>query len=158
MDKSMIEFASGRALMDKTPVAARNLISNMASNTQNFGVRGRLENKITALTSLVRQLAIGQHHTSPPTKVCGICTSIEHPTNVCPTLQETEPNSAEVVGLISGPKGSTQTRDSILHKTYLITNTDSNHQFPNIKHHPSNNNNNNNQFSSITVHLLWKIW
>ncbi|RDY00328.1 hypothetical protein CR513_16505, partial [Mucuna pruriens] len=50
-------------------------------NTQQFGIRGsptskivnevvvvdnqRLENKITELTSLVRQLAIGQHHSSP---------------------------------------------------------------------------------------------
>ncbi|RDY06828.1 hypothetical protein CR513_09130, partial [Mucuna pruriens] len=34
MDQSMIDVVSGRALMDKTPAVARNLISNMASNTQ----------------------------------------------------------------------------------------------------------------------------
>ncbi|RDX87051.1 hypothetical protein CR513_31531, partial [Mucuna pruriens] len=34
MDKSMIDAASGGALMDKTPAAARHLISNMASNIQ----------------------------------------------------------------------------------------------------------------------------
>ncbi|RDY10700.1 hypothetical protein CR513_04733, partial [Mucuna pruriens] len=34
MDQSMIDAASGRALMDKTPIATRHLISNMASNTQ----------------------------------------------------------------------------------------------------------------------------
>ncbi|RDX82981.1 Pol polyprotein, partial [Mucuna pruriens] len=34
MDKSMIDAASGGALMDKTPAAARHLISNMARNTQ----------------------------------------------------------------------------------------------------------------------------
>ncbi|RDX89356.1 hypothetical protein CR513_28933, partial [Mucuna pruriens] len=39
MDRSMINAASGRALMDKTPVA-RHLISNMASNTQQFGIIG----------------------------------------------------------------------------------------------------------------------
>ncbi|RDY11029.1 hypothetical protein CR513_04365, partial [Mucuna pruriens] len=33
MDRSMIDAASGGALMDKTPVEARHLISNMASNT-----------------------------------------------------------------------------------------------------------------------------
>ncbi|RDY08412.1 hypothetical protein CR513_07357, partial [Mucuna pruriens] len=33
MDRSMIDAASGGALMDKTPVVARHLISNMASNT-----------------------------------------------------------------------------------------------------------------------------
>ncbi|RDY13643.1 hypothetical protein CR513_01403, partial [Mucuna pruriens] len=69
-------------------------------NTQQFGSRGspatkivneRLENKITKLTSLVRQLAIGQHHSSPLVRECGMCASIEHPTNVCPILQEIEP-------------------------------------------------------------------
>ncbi|RDY08813.1 hypothetical protein CR513_06916, partial [Mucuna pruriens] len=77
MDISMIDVASEGALMDKTPAAARHLISNMASNTQQFGIRGpsqsrmvneigaasnqRLENQLTKLTSLVRQLAVGQH-------------------------------------------------------------------------------------------------
>ncbi|RDX84373.1 hypothetical protein CR513_34592, partial [Mucuna pruriens] len=34
MERSMIDVASAGALMDKTPTAARHLISNMASNTQ----------------------------------------------------------------------------------------------------------------------------
>ncbi|RDX84789.1 hypothetical protein CR513_34096, partial [Mucuna pruriens] len=59
----------------------------VSSNTQQFGVRGsttsrvvneRLENKITELTSLIRQLVIGQHYISPPTRVCGICAFMEH--------------------------------------------------------------------------------
>jgi len=74
MDKSMIDAASGGVLMDKTPVAARQLISNMIANYQQFGTRvvapskataskvfvsmvvdnQRLENKLTELTSLVR--------------------------------------------------------------------------------------------------------
>ncbi|RDX89100.1 hypothetical protein CR513_29225, partial [Mucuna pruriens] len=33
MDRNMIDVASGGALMDKTPVVARHLISNIASNT-----------------------------------------------------------------------------------------------------------------------------
>ncbi|RDX77480.1 hypothetical protein CR513_42387, partial [Mucuna pruriens] len=57
---------------------------------------------MTELTSLVRYLAIGQHHISPPTRVCGIYASIEHPTNAYPTLQESEPNNAKVVGMING--------------------------------------------------------
>ncbi|RDY01002.1 hypothetical protein CR513_15729, partial [Mucuna pruriens] len=80
MDRSMINATSGGALVDKTPVAARHLISNTASNTQQFRNRGatpsrmvnevgaidnlRLENQLTELTSLVRQLAIGQHQPS----------------------------------------------------------------------------------------------
>ncbi|RDX98038.1 hypothetical protein CR513_19101, partial [Mucuna pruriens] len=90
----MIDAASGGALMDKTSVATIHMISNMASNTQQFGIRGaitnkavnevgsidnlRMENQLIELMSLVRQLV-----------VCGICTSVEHLIDMCPTLQET---------------------------------------------------------------------
>ncbi|RDX99342.1 hypothetical protein CR513_17619, partial [Mucuna pruriens] len=113
MDKSMIDAANEGALIDKTPPAARHLISNMASNTQQFGIRGpnqsrmvneigavsnqRLENQLTELTSLVRQLAISQHQPAMAAKICGICTSVEHP-----TLQETESDQLENVGAIGG--------------------------------------------------------
>ncbi|RDX86706.1 hypothetical protein CR513_31939, partial [Mucuna pruriens] len=82
--------------MDKTPAAARHLISNMASNTQ------QLENQLTELTSLVRQLVVGQHQPVMAAKVCGICTSVEHPTDMCLTLQETESDQTENVGAIGG--------------------------------------------------------
>ncbi|RDX99153.1 hypothetical protein CR513_17833, partial [Mucuna pruriens] len=36
-------------------------------------------------------LAIRQHHSSSPMRVFGMCASVEHPTNVCPILQEIEP-------------------------------------------------------------------
>ncbi|RDY12443.1 hypothetical protein CR513_02763, partial [Mucuna pruriens] len=118
MDHSMIDATSGGALMDKTPTAARHLIFNMASNTQQFGIRGasqsrmvneigavdnlRLENQLTKSTSLVRQLVVGQHQPSIVAKVCGICTSVEHPTDMCPTLQETKSDHLESVREISG--------------------------------------------------------
>ena len=35
----MIDAASGGALVDKTPEAARNLIANMAANSQQFNTR-----------------------------------------------------------------------------------------------------------------------
>ncbi|XP_052483033.1 uncharacterized protein LOC105781540 [Gossypium raimondii] len=38
-DRGMIDAASGGALVDKTPEQARNLIANMAQNTQQFGLR-----------------------------------------------------------------------------------------------------------------------
>ncbi|RDX91044.1 hypothetical protein CR513_27030, partial [Mucuna pruriens] len=76
-------------------------------NTQQFGIRGsvasriiyklvivdnqRLENKIIELTSLIRQLAIGQHHISPLVRACRICASVEHPIDAYPILQEIEP-------------------------------------------------------------------
>ncbi|RDX71164.1 hypothetical protein CR513_49525, partial [Mucuna pruriens] len=116
MDRSMVDAASGGALMDKTSVAVRYLISNMTSNTQQFGIRGasqsrmvneisvidnlRLENKLTELISLVRKLVVGQHQPSIAARICGICTSMEHPTDMCPTLQETESDHPESVGAI----------------------------------------------------------
>ncbi|RDY04601.1 hypothetical protein CR513_11670, partial [Mucuna pruriens] len=52
-----------------------------------FGIKGPTASRgVNKLTSLVRLLAVGQHHTSPPTRVCGICVSVEHPTDACPTL------------------------------------------------------------------------
>ena len=68
----MIDAASGGALVDKTPEAARNLIANMAANSQKFGTRldppskhvnkvniSSLEQQIASLTSLVRQMVVG---------------------------------------------------------------------------------------------------
>ncbi|RDY14599.1 hypothetical protein CR513_00318, partial [Mucuna pruriens] len=75
----MINAASGGALMDKTPVVARHLISNMASNTQQFEIRGATTNKF-----------------------CGNYTSVEHFIDMCPTLQETESDNVELVGAIGG--------------------------------------------------------
>ncbi|RDY03724.1 hypothetical protein CR513_12655, partial [Mucuna pruriens] len=118
MDQSMIDTASGGALMDKMPIVIRHLISNMTSNTQQFGIKGvgqprmvneisavetlRHENQLTELTSLVRQLVVGQHQPSIAARVCGIYTFVGYPTNVCPTLQEIESDHLESVGAISG--------------------------------------------------------
>ncbi|RDY06710.1 hypothetical protein CR513_09261, partial [Mucuna pruriens] len=119
MGHNMIDAASGRALMDKTPATTRHLISNMVSNTQQFRTRGvvtnravnkvdvlenlRLKNQLTKLMSLVRQLGVSQHQQIPPVKICGICTFVEHPIDMCPTLQETESDNAEIVGVIVPP-------------------------------------------------------
>jgi hypothetical protein len=82
-DCSIIDVASGGALIDKTPEAARQLISNMATNSKQFGTRGdfpskrvneadisNLENKVNDLTSLVHSLACGNVQ---QVKVCSIC-------------------------------------------------------------------------------------
>jgi hypothetical protein len=44
-DRSIIDAASGGALVDKTPEVARQLISNMAANSKQFGTRGDFTNK-----------------------------------------------------------------------------------------------------------------
>jgi hypothetical protein len=65
-DRSIIDVASGGALVDKTLEAKRQLISNMAANSKQFGTRGdfankqvnevsisNLENKVNDLTLLL---------------------------------------------------------------------------------------------------------
>ena len=70
----MINTISGRALVDKTPKAARNLVANMAVDSQEFKTRHDLpllarkvnemntsyiEQQLANPTSLVQQLAVG---------------------------------------------------------------------------------------------------
>jgi len=84
--------------VDKTPEAARQLISNMAVNSKQFGTRGdfankrvievsisNLENKVNDLTSLLHSLACGNVQ---QVKVCNICSLQEHTSDMCPTMQE----------------------------------------------------------------------
>ena len=69
----MIDAGNGGALVDKTPEAARLLISNMAANSQQFSMRhnprpqpkkvnevsiASLEQKFDKLTFLVQQLVV----------------------------------------------------------------------------------------------------
>jgi hypothetical protein len=69
----MINVASGGALVEKTHVEARDLISKMAANSQQFGIRAdhtpikvnkmmhsNIETQLSELTSLVRQVPLGQ--------------------------------------------------------------------------------------------------
>ena len=57
----MIDAASGGALMDKTPEAARNLIANMVANSQQFGIRldppSKHVNEVN-ISSLEQQIAV----------------------------------------------------------------------------------------------------
>ncbi|XP_010279321.1 PREDICTED: uncharacterized protein LOC104613275 [Nelumbo nucifera] len=108
MDRSMIDAASGGVLVDKTPTQARELILNMAANSQQFGYRlnppanhankeniSSLEQQIASLTSLVRQMTVGNMQM---VKDCRICSTTEHPTDMCPTLQDEPYEQANVVG------------------------------------------------------------
>ncbi|MCI19974.1 hypothetical protein A2U01_0041134, partial [Trifolium medium] len=86
MDRSILDAASGGALVDKTPAAAKTLIENMSLNSQQFSIRNnavnqkgvneiqassssikaletRFETRIDELTSLVKQLAVNKPQT-----------------------------------------------------------------------------------------------
>ncbi|RDY07878.1 hypothetical protein CR513_07954, partial [Mucuna pruriens] len=61
MEWSMIDAASGGTLMDKTPMVAWHLISNMAGNTQQFGIRGGVStSRAASEVSYLRQLKVGE--------------------------------------------------------------------------------------------------
>jgi hypothetical protein len=51
-DHNIIDAASGGALVDKTPKAARQLISNMAANSKQFGTRGDFSSKRVSEVSI----------------------------------------------------------------------------------------------------------
>ncbi|RDX81564.1 hypothetical protein CR513_37737, partial [Mucuna pruriens] len=72
----------------------------------------RLKNQLIELIALVRQLAVGQHQPNIAAKFCGICTFVEHPTDMCPTLQETESDQPENVEAICGYQYGKQTYQS----------------------------------------------
>ena len=113
----MIDAASGGALGDMTPAEVRNLIEKMASNSQQFSARKhaivlrgvhdvatnsslsaenkKLEGKLDALVNLVTQLAINQKSASAPVtvvRVYGLCSSADHHTDLCPSLQQSRVN------------------------------------------------------------------
>ncbi|XP_031116495.1 uncharacterized protein LOC116020153 [Ipomoea triloba] len=108
----MMDAASGGAIVNKTPREARDLISIMAANSQQFGCRqdtpsrrvnevniSSLENKVSHLTTLVQQLALGGTH---QVKACGICAATGHQTDMCPTLQYDSCEQANAIGGFPG--------------------------------------------------------
>ncbi|XP_031105706.1 uncharacterized protein LOC116010433 [Ipomoea triloba] len=112
MERKMMDAASGGAIVNKTPREARDLISIMAANSQQFGCRqdapsrrvnevniSSLEKKISHLTTLVQQLAVGGTH---QVKACGICAATGHQTDMCLTLQYDYCEQANAIGGFPG--------------------------------------------------------
>ncbi|KAK8573700.1 hypothetical protein V6N13_009788 [Hibiscus sabdariffa] len=109
MEMKMIDAASGGALLNMTPTQARELISTMAANSQQFGAISEpnrrvhevnnvsIENRLNQLTNIVTSLVTGKIN---PGRACGICTMTDHPTDCCPSLQEETVNA---VGNFPGP-------------------------------------------------------
>ena len=96
----MIDAASGGALVDKTLNQAKELITKVAANTQQFGTRqdhpikkvnevsvNSIEQRLDNLTSLMQKFMMGNQQ---QVKSCGICSRHDHPTDMCPTLQDEE--------------------------------------------------------------------
>ena len=65
----------------------------MATDSSSSAENEKLEGKLDALVNLVTQLAMNQKSTSAPVaKVCGLCSSADHHTNLCPSLQQSGVN------------------------------------------------------------------
>ncbi|KAG8479484.1 hypothetical protein CXB51_029673 [Gossypium anomalum] len=97
MEMKMIDAASGGVLVNMTPQRARELISAMAANSQQYllnleptrrvnGVNvSSLEDKLDKLTKVVQSLLTEKKSL---TQLCEICTTSEHSTDLCPILND----------------------------------------------------------------------
>ncbi|XP_071917972.1 uncharacterized protein [Coffea arabica] len=114
-DRSIIDAASGGALVNKTSQEARELIERMAENSQQFNSREDVpirkvnevetysmqQQQLTELTSFVRQLAVGN---ASQARVCGICTGMGHSADMCPMLQEETAEQVNMAGHAPAPR------------------------------------------------------
>nr|XP_028949267.1 uncharacterized protein LOC114821358 [Malus domestica] len=72
----MLDAASGRAFMDKTPTNAKALLKNIAGNTRQFVGRDELPFK------KVNEVIVA------PKQVCGVCSMMGHATYMCPSSMD----------------------------------------------------------------------
>ncbi|KAK5835225.1 hypothetical protein PVK06_010912 [Gossypium arboreum] len=120
----MIDAASERALVNMTPQRARELISTMAANSQQYrpnseptrrvnGVNvSTLEDKLDKLTNVVQSFLIEKKSL---TSLCGICTTSEYPTDLCSILND---HSTAHVYAVEGFPGPPQRRYDPFSNTY----------------------------------------
>ncbi|KAG8479562.1 hypothetical protein CXB51_029356 [Gossypium anomalum] len=112
MEMNMVDAASGGALVNMTPQQARDLISTMAVNSQQFRANpepprrvhqlsnSTLEDKIDRLTNIMSSLVVEK---AKPARVCGICATPEHTTDACPSLSDDTMAHLDAVGNFPGP-------------------------------------------------------
>ncbi|CAN6544148.1 unnamed protein product [Malus baccata var. baccata] len=129
LERQMLDASAGGALVDKTPMAAKILISNRAFNAQQYegvGQRGPprhqvhevsttsdLHSQLANLTSLVSLMAEGMKMQGPI--VCGVCSIQGHVSEKCPQLIEN--GGWESVHAI-GFQGQNQPRNDPYSNTY----------------------------------------
>ncbi|CAN6580914.1 unnamed protein product [Malus baccata var. baccata] len=83
IERQMLDASAGRALVDKTPTAAKTLISNRALNAQQYEGVGQRSNP--------RQHQVNEVVEGPKVQnmaVCGVCSMQGHLTDKCPQLIE----------------------------------------------------------------------
>ncbi|CAN6679401.1 unnamed protein product [Malus baccata var. baccata] len=129
LERQMLDASAGGALVDKTPMAAKILISNRALNAQQYegvGQRGPprhqvhevsttsdLHSQLANLTSLVSQMAEGMKMQGPIVR--GVCSIQGHVSEKCPQLIENGGwESAHAIGF----QGQNQPRNDPYSNTY----------------------------------------
>ncbi|XP_040966959.1 uncharacterized protein [Gossypium hirsutum] len=112
MEMNMVDAASGGALVNMTPQQARDLISTMATNSQQFRANpepprrvhqlsnSTIEDRLDKLTNIVNSLVTKK---SKPARVCGICATPEHTTDACPSLCDDSMAYLDAVRNFPGP-------------------------------------------------------
>ncbi|KAM2437376.1 hypothetical protein EV1_014409 [Malus domestica] len=103
IERQMLDASAGGALVDKTPTAAKTLISNRALNAQQYEGVGQMSNprphqvnEVSAITELQNQMAnlttlLSQVVEGPKVQnvaACGVCSMQGHLTDKCPHLIE----------------------------------------------------------------------
>ncbi|KAG8493625.1 hypothetical protein CXB51_011775 [Gossypium anomalum] len=112
MEMNMVDVASEGALVNMTPQQARDLISTMAVNTEQFRANpepprrvlqlsnSTLEDKIDRLTNIMSSFVAEK---AKPARVCRICATPEHTTNACPSLYDDTMAHLDATGNFPGP-------------------------------------------------------
>ncbi|XP_040943782.1 uncharacterized protein [Gossypium hirsutum] len=112
IDMNMVDAASGGALVNMTPQQARDLISTMAANSQQFRANtepprrvhqlsnSTLEDKVDKLTNMMNSLIAEKAKTA---RLCGICATPDHATDACPSLYDDTTTHLDAVGNFPGP-------------------------------------------------------
>ena len=108
----MVDAASGGALVNMTSQQARDLISTMAANSQQFQANleppkrvhqlsnSTLEDKVNRLANILNSLVAEK---AKPARLCGICASLEHTTDAFPSLNDDTMAHLDAVGNFPRP-------------------------------------------------------
>ncbi|KAF1869345.1 hypothetical protein Lal_00018439 [Lupinus albus] len=124
MDRSIIDAASGCALGYMTPFEAR-----IVRVVHNFGTDAMRQDKLVikfdSLTTLVTQLVMNQRK-RPIAIVCGICTSPDYCSDVCPSIFEprTSDNPEDYGANIYNNRPPQQHQNYVLHQAHTTLNSD----------------------------------
>ncbi|KAG8472822.1 hypothetical protein CXB51_034706 [Gossypium anomalum] len=109
---NMVDTASGGALVNMTPQQARDLISTMAANSQQFRANpepprrvhqlsnSTLEDKVDRIANILNSLVVEK---AKPARLCGICATPEHTTDACPSLNDDTMAHLDAAGNFPGP-------------------------------------------------------